>query len=330
MKKILIPLAVFFLVMGCATQQSQDDNTIVFKLSENQKSMYDSVLALCNSEETLYFADEEFAQDWAGHETELKAAKFITDLLRVNNSNQGDRRTVAVGHKFLDECLDSLGTEVPAAYPENYKAYAAFLDSVLKPVEDHMIGGSQLDMNQYSYADDDIQKFKGMLKNDLLRGSFKESNLKAALEKEASAWDRLREEIGGLFYNYRVKLNGGIGYSMLPLEVSGVTTKADQAREKSMEVLYAISKEGQDAVFPELEDGDCSDIVPKFLAAMEEEGVETAIFKEKLDAFLAAREEVKNLLSSSMADIYNKDTQRYIMLLPVVEHFGNEDWEAEQ
>ena len=63
---------------------------------------------------------------------------------------------------------------------------------------------------------------------------------------------------------------------------------------------------------------------------MEEEGVETAIFKEKLDAFLAAREEVKNLLSSSMADIYNKDTQRYIMLLPVVEHFGNEDWEAEQ
>ena len=301
MKKILIPLAVFFLVMGCATQQSQDDNTIVFKLSENQQSMYDSVLALCNSEETLYFADEEFAQDWAGHETELKAAKFITYLLRVNNSNQGDRRTVAVGHKFLDECLDSLGTEVPAAYPENYKAYAAFLD-----------------------------KFKGMLKNDLLRGSFKESNLKAALEKEASAWDRLREEIGGLFYNYRVKLNGGIGYSMLPLEVSGVTTKADQAREKSMEVLYAISKEGQDAVFPELEDGDCSDIVPKFLAAMEEEGVETAIFKEKLDAFLAAREEVKNLLSSSMADIYNKDTQRYIMLLPVVEHFGNEDWEAEQ
>ena len=186
---------------------------------------------------------------------------------------------------------------------------------------------SGMSYNSYVILDDKIAVMDTV---DLRKVNDYLANLKAALEKEASAWDRLREEIGGLFYNYRVKLNGGIGYSMLPLEVSGVTTKADQAREKSMEVLYAISKEGQDAVFPELEDGDCSDIVPKFLAAMEEEGVETAIFKEKLDAFLAAREEVKNLLSSSMADIYNKDTQRYIMLLPVVEHFGNEDWEAEQ
>lgn len=330
MKKFLIPLTVFFLVMGCATQQSQDDNTIVFKLSESQQSMYDSVMALCNSDETLYFADEEFTQDWAGHETELKAAKFITYLLRVNNSNQGDRRTVAVGLKFLNKCLSSLGIEVPARYPESYKAYAFFLDSLMNPVAEHMCGGSQADMNQYSFAVDDIDKFQGMLKADLIRRCFKESNLKAALEKESFAWERLRDGIGGMFYNHRVQINDGIGYSMLPLEVSGVTSEADEAREKSLDVLYAISKKGLDAVFPELEDGDCSDIVPKFLAAMEEEGVETAIFKEKLDAFLAAREEVKNLLSSSMADIYNKDTQRYIMLLPVVEHFGNEDWEAEQ
>ena len=85
-------MAAFFMVLGCAAQHSQDDNPMAVRLSDAQQSLYDTVIAFCNSEEKLYFADYEFAQDWEGYQTELNAAKFITYLLRVDESNQGDSR----------------------------------------------------------------------------------------------------------------------------------------------------------------------------------------------------------------------------------------------
>jgi len=320
MKRILFfALMIFFAGSSWAQLPKRMELPALKFSSENQSSLYSLVCKTCAENDAYSFEDEDYADDWAKHPKERMGAAFMVTLMHVQRSLEGvSVRDIAVVAKtFLDDFLAAEGKKVPGAYPFNYKAYKNCVERFLAPVEDRMIGGSQFEMNQYAYANSEKSLFLTILNNFLVESRFKQSNLKAAFEAEEDAWLRLRDCLGDVVYNYKVEINGGIGYSMLPLEVAGVKFRADEVRNQSAGILYAVSREDIGVVAAPMEDEiDDSTLADSFKRIKEEgKGVDITELTENWNRFLSCRNEVEAILPASAKTLYNKDTQRYKMFI---------------
>ena len=314
MKKIVLSLACIMLVSLCFAQTSKRMPLPKLKFADKaQQEIFDLVASKYNANEELGFEGEFLDQNWEGHQRERLGLAFLQYLI-YDKDSFGDvhasKDAVAVGKALIDWYMGQTGKKLPAMFPGNYKAYKACVQGFLKPVEETMCGGSQLDMNQYSYVDSDMSQFLGMLKQDLVSARFKSSNLKAALDAETEAWLKLRNNVSSTFYQHKVDINDGMAYSMLPLEVAGMMDYTDKVRDSSLSVLYSISIETPGAVYL-LSEEDLSEVPLLFAADMKEDGTDISKFEKAWNSFLEKRNEVEGLLPESLKTIFRRDTMRY-------------------
>ena len=318
MKRIMLSVAGLMLAALCMAQSSKRMPLPKLKFDNKaQQEIFDLVAAKYNANEELGFEGEYLDQNWEGHQRERLGLAFLQYLI-YDKDSFGDvhasKDAVAVGKALIDWYMGQTGKKIPALYPGNYRAYKACVEAFLNPVKEVMIGGSQMDMNQYSYVDSDMAQFLGMLKQDLVSSRFKSSNLKAALDAETEAWLQLRNSVSSTFYQNKVDINGGMAYSMLPLEVAGMMDYADRVRDSSLSVLYSISIETPGAVYL-LSEEDLSEVPLLFAADMKEDGTDLSHFDKVWNSFLEKRKEVEGLLPESLKVIFKRDTMRYYRIL---------------
>lgn len=318
MKKILVLSLAMFCAAVCMAQTTK--RMPLPKLTfdnDAQTALYKHASSLYNKGEQLGFESEYLDTCWVNHQKERMGAAFIQYLVWMNDSDIESfpcKDIASVGKAFLDNYMKEIDRKVPVTYPSSFKAYKRLVDSFLEPVYHAMTDGAQIDMNQYESADNDMSQFLGILKQHLLSSRFKSSKLKAALDAEADAWIQFRGSASNLFYQHKCNINGGIGYSMLPLEVGGMLTYADRVRDSSLSVLYAISMEDPGAVYC-LSEEDLSAVPLFFGAKMEEDKTDISFFEKAFNGFMDKRREVSELLPEGLRDIYQKDTQRYLRIL---------------
>lgn len=318
MKRIMLSLAGIMIAAVCMAQTSKRMPLPKLKFDvKAQQEIFDLVASHYNKNEELGFEGEFLDQNWEGHQRERMGLAFLQYLIYDKDSFgevHASKDAVAVGKALIDWYMEQTGKKVPLAYPYNYKAYKACVVGFLNPVKDAMCDGSQMDMNQYSYVDSDMEQFLGMLKQNLVSARFKESNLKAALDAETEAWLQLRNSVSNTFYQHKVDINGGLSYSMLPLEVGGMMDYADRVRDSSLSVLYSISVENPGSVYL-LSEEDLSEVPALFSSRMKEDRTDLSNFDKAWNGFLEKRKEVGELLPESLKGIYNRDTMRYYRIL---------------
>lgn len=318
MKRLFLSLGCIVLATVCMAQTSKRMPLPKLKFENKaQQEIFDQVSAKYNANEELGFEGEYLDQNWEGHQRERLGLAFLQYLI-YDKDSFGDvhasKDAVAVGKALIDWYMEQTGKKLPLAYPYSFKAYRACVEGFLNPVKDAMCDGSQMDMNQYSYVDSDMTQFLGMLKQDMVSSRFKSSNLKAALEAETEAWLQLRNSVSSTFYQHKVDINGGLAYSMLPLEVAGMMDYADRVRDSSLSVLYSISIETPGAVYL-LSEEDLSEVPLLFAANMKEDGTDITNLEKAWNSFLEKRKEVEGLLPESLKAIFRRDTMRYYRIL---------------
>ena len=320
MKKILVfALSVLFSCGSWAQLPGRMPLPQLKFSSQKQGELYARVSRMYSESEAYGFEDEDYSEEWTKHPRQRMGAAFAVTLMQVHKSLEGvsAKDVAVVARNFLDNYLSASGVKVPYAYPFNYKAYKKAVESFLEPVGDRMTGGSQFEMNQYAYADSEMSRFLSVLNTFLAESRFKPSNLRAALEAEEEAWLKLRDCLGDVVYNYKVEINGGIGYSMLPLEVAGVRFRADERRNESAGIMHAISREDVGAVVLPMDDEVYDSILENSLREIEKEGrgVDITELVSNWKKFHSCRNEVAAYLSESSKSLYDKDTQMYMKFI---------------
>lgn len=320
MKKTIIFLTAIFTGLLCFAQGNE--RTAFPKLdfdTPSQKELYSKISADYNSSDRLPLDEEMYSAYWEGRQIDKMAATATIYLLRNLRKDKmkiySDKDAATVGKAIIDWCMARMNKKVPLSYPFSIKAYQEYLKEVLHPVKDVMCSGSQYELNTFAAMDDNLHLFGEILKNQMIISKFKSSGLKVALQAEEEAWSDFREEFSDLFYNYRIKINDGIYYTLLPLELSEAFSVAANARDTSLSVLYAISKEHVGAVVSPMDDKDYSADLQTFFNDMQEDGLELSDFKLKWETFLSKREEVGKLLPPNLRKLYSLDTNRYIKLV---------------
>lgn len=318
MKKFFLLSAAILVATMCIAQTSKRMPLPKLKFNDKaQQEIFDLVASRYNANEELGFEGEWLDQYWTDHQKERLGLVFLQYLI-YDKDSFGDvhasKDAVAVGKALIDWYIGQTGKKIPLSFPYNYKAYKACVEGFLNPVKGPMCDGSQMDMNQFSYVDSDMTQFLGMLKQNLVSSRFKSSNLKAALDAENEAWLQLRNSVSNTFYQHKVNINGGIGYSLLPLEVGGMMDYADRVRDSSLSVLYSISVENPGAVYA-LSEEDLSQAPAFFAGSMKEDNMDISNFIKLWDSFLEKRKDVGELLPQSLKEIYQRDTMRYYRIL---------------
>ncbi len=322
MKHILV-LIIALVLTGSAFGQMPDRKELpdLKFSSQAQSEIYSTVLKYYNDKESYFgFEDEDYADLWTGYETERMGAAFAHILMNFQRSSENAALNdiAAVAKAFLDNLL---GTKANQTYPLNFFAYRDLVNGFLNPVKDRMIGGSQYEMNQYSRSDVEMSRFLSIVNSYLAKAGFRPSNLKVALEAEEAAWLKLRDCLGEVVYNYKVHINGGMSYSMLPLEVSGVESGADETREASSSVLYAMSQMIAGPIFLPMGDAVYDGLLEESLKEIREAaGVDISTLTQNWKNFLNCRNAVADLLPEALKTVYNKDTQRYVKFIANMTH----------
>lgn len=318
MKKLFLASVTILVASMCFAQISKRMPLPQLKFNDKgQQEIFDNVSSHYNANEELGFEFEWLAPHWEGHQNERMGLAFLQYLVYDKDSFEdmhASKDAVAVGKALLDWYMGQKGKKVPASYPYNYKAYKACLEGFMAPVRDAMCDGSQMEMNSYANMDGDMCQFLGMLKQYLVSSRFRSSNLKAALDAENEAWLKLRNNVSNLFYQYKVDINGGIGYSLLPLEIAGMLDYADKVRDSSLSVLYAFSAENPGAVYA-LGKEDLSEVQATFKKEMAEVKTDASSFHKAWNNFLEKRKEVGELLPESQKEMFKWDTNRYFRIL---------------
>ena len=318
MKKIFLTSATILIAFVCFAQISKRMSLPQLKFSDKaQQEIFDLVASRYNANEELGFEGEWLDQYWTDHQKERLGLAFLQYLIYDKDSFEeihASKDAVAVGKALMDWYMGKTGKKVPAIYPYDYKAYKDCVKGFMAPVEDAMCGGSQMEMNSYASLDGDMCQFLGMLKQSLVSSRFRSSKLKEALDAENEAWLKLRNNVSNLYYQHKVAINGGIGYSMLPLEIAGMLDYADKVRDSSLSVLYAVSVENPGAVYA-LGKEDLSEAMASFKMEMAEEKTDASSFLKAWNCFMEKRNEAGDLLPESQREIYKWDTNRYFRIL---------------
>lgn len=320
MKKVLLLFIYTFIITAHSIAQISKRAPLPdLKFSnKTQSATFEHIKSLYDKGEPIRIENEFLDHYWEGFQQERMGAVFIQYLVWSNESEESSfscKDVAIVGKALLDHIAKEKGMEISSSFPANYNQYKKLVYSFLEPVKEKMVGGAQIEMNQFCYTDSDFSKYLSMLKAQLIISRLFPSKLKSALYAENSSWMNVRSMLGNLFYDVKCAENGGIGYSMLPLFVGALMDRADAVRDSSLVAFSASSVEDIKAALSNLQDKDYSQDMDSTLKEFQNEGVDLTLFHSIWNEFVAKREEVAKLLPENIKSLYKQDTQRYISLI---------------
>ena len=321
MKRITLLFAAIMLAVLAVAQDSKRMRIPKLSFSDStQKSLYNNVVALYSDRyEAFGFEDEELLPCWKGVPHKRMALAFLEySMISQSNGKErvySDRDVVEVGRAMIEWGMKEDKVSCPPYYPFNYHAYQEYVMNLLAPLAPKVDKLPQYLLNAYARTESNLKHFLSMLKFELVRNRIKPANLRSALLEEGEAWSALRGELEGMYGRYKYAINGGIYYSMLPLELSSFLQQADKERNISVSVLDAISRDEIGAIYPPISADNYTDSLQLAISELNENKVDTSRFDSLWGEFLSAREAVANLLSPKQKQIYEDDIQRYYKLL---------------